>query len=147
MKKVLKLLFPLVFSLLAYPAVAHHSVAAEYGNAPRVIFEGVIKELYWREPHARMRVEVTGGALPVGEVWDVNSHSPGILARNYGFPPDMVNVGDQVLIYGRTSQWDVPRFALYSLKINGGPEYVLSPFKTPVLDTPEREMVDFEVVP
>lgn len=133
--------------LLAFSANtwAHHSVAAEYGNGERVVFEGVVTELYWREPHTRIRVEVTGGALPVGEVWDANSHSPGILARNYDFPPGMVNVGDQVTMYGRTSQWQVPRFALYSIKVNGSREYVLNPSMVPVLDSAEGALVDFEV--
>lgn len=113
--------------VLAPLALAHHSVAAEYGNGERVYIEGVITDLFWHEPHARIRIETTGGAVNSGEEWDVTTHSPGILARNYDFPPNMVKVGDEVRIYGRVSQFGLPRFALHSISVNGSDEYVLSP--------------------
>ena len=110
------------------PASAHHSVAAEYGNAPRVYFEGDVSELYWVPPHVRIRAVATeGGDIPPGDTWDLTTHPPGILARNYDFPPGSVEVGDHIRVYGRASQFGLPRFAIFSMSVNGGEEKILSP--------------------
>lgn len=118
----------LAFAAALLPANAHHSVAAEYGNAPRLYFEGKVTELFWKPPHVRIRATSSdGGDIPAGDTWDLTSHPPGILARNYDFPPGSVNVGDHIRAYGRASQFGLPRFAIFSMSVNGGEEKILSP--------------------
>ena len=117
-----------LFAGAVLPVSAHHSVAAEYGNAPRVYFVGEVTELFWTPPHVRIRaVSTAGGDIPAGDTWDLTTHPPGILARNYDFPPGSVKVGDHIRVYGRASQFGLPRFAIFSMSVNGGDEQMLSP--------------------
>ena len=52
---------PLLFGLLlaAVPAVAHHSVAAEYDFDKPVEFTGTLKQMEWINPHSMLHLEVT----------------------------------------------------------------------------------------
>src|SRR6266516_8022766 len=43
----------------AIPAVAHHSVAAEYDFDKPVEFTGTLKQMEWINPHAMLHLEVT----------------------------------------------------------------------------------------
>ena len=106
---------------LAGAANAHHSVAAEFGNAEMFEIEGVVERLFWTDPHIRVRIRITGGPLEEGETWDAVSHAPGLLARTYGLFPGEIEVGDTLLIYGRPSQFNVNRFSMRNVSINGGP--------------------------
>ena len=93
-----------VFLAGAGAANAHHSVAAEFGNAEMFEIEGVVERLFWTDPHIRVRIRITGGPLEEGETWDAVSHAPGLLARTYGLYPGEIEVGDTLQIYGRPSQ-------------------------------------------
>ena len=110
-----------VFLLGAGAANAHHSVAAEFGNAEQFEIEGVVERLFWTDPHIRVRIRITSGPLEEGEIWDAVSHAPGLLARTYGLYPGEIEVGDTLLIYGRPSQFNVNRFSMRNVSINGGP--------------------------
>lgn len=44
-----------------------------------------------------------------------------LLARTYGLYPGEIEVGDSLLIYGRPSQFNVNRFSMRNVSINGGP--------------------------
>ncbi len=103
-------------------ANAHHSVAAEFGNAEQFEIEGVVERLFWTDPHIRVRIRITGGPLEEGEIWDAVSHAPGLLARTYGLYPGEIEVGDTLVIFGRPSQFNVNRFSMRNVSINGGPE-------------------------
>lgn len=128
-KRLLLAISALLTGFLGPLAVqAHHSIAAEYGDAQRVYLEGVVSELYWTNPHVRIRVVTTqGGDVPANETWDVTTHPPGNLARNFDFPPEKLKVGDHVRIYGRRSQFGIPRFLLAGISVNGGEEEWLLP--------------------
>ncbi len=45
--------------LAAVPAVAHHSVAAEYDFDKPVEFTGTLKQMEWINPHSMLHLEVT----------------------------------------------------------------------------------------
>jgi uncharacterized protein DUF6152 len=45
--------------LAALPAVAHHSVAAEYDFEKPIEFTGTLKQMEWINPHAMLHLEVT----------------------------------------------------------------------------------------
>jgi len=45
--------------LTAIPAVAHHSVAAEYDFEKPVNFTGTLKQMEWINPHSMLHLEVT----------------------------------------------------------------------------------------
>src|SRR5438445_13243823 len=45
--------------LAAIPAIAHHSVAAEYDFDKPVEFTGTLKQMEWLNPHPMLHLEVT----------------------------------------------------------------------------------------
>ena len=102
---------------------AHHAIVAEYGGSsqPLVKLEGEVTKVRWRAPHVEVYVRVSGGDLPVGEEWVVNSHAPGLLARTYGIQPGEVSAGDKVRFVGWKTRFNVPRYHMRALSINGGP--------------------------
>ena len=107
----------------AASANAHHAITAEYGGSsqPLVKLEGKVTKVRWRAPHIEIYVEVTGGDLPIGEEWVINSHAPGLLARTYGVTPDQVKVDDEIRFVGWKTRFNVPRYHMRALSINGGP--------------------------
>ncbi len=100
---------------------AHHSVVAEFGTAEMVEIGGVVEKLFWTDPHIRVRIRVTDGPIPEGETWDAVSHAPGLLARTYGLYPGEIEVGDRLVMVGRPSAFNVNRFSMRNVSINGGP--------------------------
>ena len=100
---------------------AHHSVVSEFGTAEMVEIDGVVEKLFWTDPHIRIRIRVTGGPIPEGEIWDAVSHAPGLLARTYGLYPGEIEVGDRLVMFGRASAFNVNRFSMRNVSINGGP--------------------------
>lgn len=123
LKKILQWVAAVSILATSSVALAHHAIVAEYGGSsqPLIPLEGEVIKVRWVAPHVEVRIKVTGGDLPKGEVWIVNSHAPGLLARTYGIMPGEVKVGDNVRFVGWRSRFDVPRFHMRAISINGGP--------------------------
>lgn len=114
----------MLFALVAAPlSHAHHAITAEYGGSsqPLINLEGKVTKVRWRAPHVEIYIEVSGGDMTPGEQWVINSHAPGLLARTYGIMPDEVKIGDEVRFVGWKSRFNVPRYHMRALSINGGP--------------------------
>ena len=87
----------LVF-VLTQSGHAHHSFAAEFTADDPMIIEGVVTEIWFRNPHARYYVDVTteDGAV---EHWDTRAGSPSLMTRR-GWTKNSIKVGDHVVLYG-----------------------------------------------
>ena len=79
---------------IALPALAHHSFAM-FDQSKQVSLSGTVREFQWTNPHAFIRVEVTGGGTT--EIWDVELNSPNNLKRQ-GWNSLSVKTGDKVNI-------------------------------------------------
>jgi hypothetical protein len=80
------------------PTIAHHSYAAEFDrNAPATI-EGVVTEVWFRNPHVRYYIKVVDEN---GEevTWDTRGLSPVKLVRQ-GWTKDTIKVGDRITMHG-----------------------------------------------
>jgi len=84
--------------IAAVPAVAHHSISAEFDTSKEITFTGVVKKIDWMNPHIYTHVEVKS---PDGKmtVYKVEGGPPNALFRQ-GWRKDTLKVGDTVTVTG-----------------------------------------------
>ena len=93
----------IVFGLgLGAPASSHHSFLAQYDEDTSFRIEGVVTEVWYQNPHARVYVEVTTDDGET-EVWETETYPRNILARR-GWRHDDLKVGDDVVVVGRRAR-------------------------------------------
>jgi len=106
MKKLLAFL-TLVAALLAVagPLFAHHGRGATYDMKKEVALKGTISEVYWRNPHIQVSVDVKDDSGKV-TTWVIEHSNITTLAMQ-GYGKTTLKVGDNVTAYvhpGATGQ-------------------------------------------
>lgn len=96
MNRQLPTLTALVVSLVSLPSAAHHSRAA-FDSDRTIEVTGVVTELEWTSPHARLYVRPNDGDET--DVWNFELPSPVALLRR-GWRRDELEVGDVVTVTG-----------------------------------------------
>ena len=84
--------------LLAIPAFAHHSFAAEYHEGQTVSVDGTITAFLYRNPHSFVEMESTD-SNGVSTKWIAEWFGAGRLAR-IGINADTLKPGDKVMMTG-----------------------------------------------
>ena len=84
--------------VLALPALAHHSFAAEYDAKRPVTLHGVVTRVEWFNPHARFSIDVKDESGNVTS-WNLELASPNAL-RRLGWTKDFLQVGGEVTVVG-----------------------------------------------
>ena len=82
----------------AFPALAHHSVAAGFDMDKTTTVVGAITKMEWRNPHARLSIQVKNEQA-VLETWEVWFSSANGLYRR-GWREDDLPVGATVTVTG-----------------------------------------------
>ena len=117
------LLLPLL--LFSSTATAHHAVAVAFDTENLQTIEGVVTDVFWRNPHIVLTVERTldGGGV---DTWKAESGSTNALQR-VGIGPDIVSVGDRVSLFGALSRRGLNSMAAYTMTLADGTEVPLWP--------------------
>lgn len=104
-------------------ASAHHAATGRYEPDAFGEIEGVIADVFWRNPHVRLliAVEAEGGQE---DVWEVDFGSVNTVQR-LGVPRDSVTVGERVSVYGRLGRDGLKAMFAGSIVLPGGEEVLL----------------------
>lgn len=86
-----------MFSAFAAPALAHHSMAAQYDEKKPVTLKGVVTKVDWTNPHVWVFVDVDA------VTWGVELPSR-VELRRAGWTGDSVKVGDMVTVDGSAAR-------------------------------------------
>ena len=81
------------------PAVAHHSVSAEFDSARRVELTGVVTKIEWTNPHTYFYIDAANPRTGNVEIWALELGSPNGLMRQ-GFTRSSMKIGDVVTVAG-----------------------------------------------
>jgi hypothetical protein len=81
-------------SLLALPAVAHHSFAM-FDQTKEVTLKGKVVDFQWTNPHAFIHIEVPAEGGKGNEVWEIELNSPNNLKRQ-GWSSTSLKPGEDI---------------------------------------------------
>jgi len=98
MKKTILGVLAGVGFMLAVPAFAHHSFAAEYDSTKPMTATGEVTKVEWMNPHARFYVDMKDEAGKVTN-WEFELGSPNGLMRQ-GWTRNSLKVGDSISVEG-----------------------------------------------
>jgi len=104
------------------PARGHHSFTAEFTAEETATLEGVVTEVWFRNPHVRYLFTVTD-ADGNEETWDARG-SPVVWLARKGWTKDSIKVGDRVSFYGFLGKDGRRLLSIMTVTLEDGTELV-----------------------
>lgn len=102
-RKVLGLVLGIGVLVSVAPAVAHHSVSAEFDTTKTITFTGKVKEVNWGNPHIYTSVEAADPDSGKMTVFRVEGAAPNALFRQ-GWRKDTLKIGQTVKVTGNRAK-------------------------------------------
>ena len=96
---------------------AHHSFAVEFTAEKTIEIEGVVSEIWFRNPHVRYYVDIIDNNEIIS--WDVRTSSPSLLVRK-GWTKNTIQVGDKISIIGHPGRDGRKLLSVISIKLPDG---------------------------
>ena len=96
---------------------AHHSFAVEFTAEKTIEIEGVVSEIWFRNPHVRYYVDIIDNNEIIS--WDVRTSSPSLLVRK-GWTKNTIQVGDKISIIGHPGRDGRKLLSVISIKLSDG---------------------------
>jgi hypothetical protein len=96
MKSCVLAVLPVCLLLAAWPAVAHHSFAAQYDSKDLMTLKGVITKVEWTNPHIYFYIDVKDESGKVTN-WGLEGYPPNTLKRT-GFPREILKLGETITV-------------------------------------------------
>jgi hypothetical protein len=120
-----------MFIVLGAPALAHHSFPAEFDRSRQGELTGTIIGVWFKNPHARYRMEVSNEDDTVTE-WDIQTTSVTSL-RRVGWGPDTLTVGETVRVWGDLGHGGTKKLFMRGMQKADGSEHLpTGPIRTRV---------------
>lgn len=97
---------------------AHHSYAAEFDADSPTTIEGVVREVWFKNPHVRYYVDVTDkdGSIVT---WDVRGLAPVKLVRQ-GWTKKTIQVGDRIQLHGHVGHTNKLIMSILDIRLADG---------------------------
>jgi len=96
-----------LLTALAFPALAHHSIAVHYDQSTSVTVNGVVTQFLWRNPHVFVYLEVTDEAGGI-QNWVLQWQNTQVLRRR-GFDADSIQPGERLTVSGSPERHEPQR--------------------------------------
>ena len=96
---------------------AHHSYAAEFDSDHTQTIEGVVKEVWFKNPHVRYYVSVVEDGVET--VWDTRGLSPVKLVRQ-GWTKRTISVGDRITLHGHVGRVNKSIMSILEITLEDG---------------------------
>jgi hypothetical protein len=78
---------------------AHHSFAALYDANQAIRVRGTVETLEWKNPHVTLTLAVRD-ASGIETHWAFEMGAPRVLTMQFGWTPESLKVGDQIVVEG-----------------------------------------------
>ena len=114
-----RMLLVVVTSVIVWPSVstAHHSYAAEFDSNHPATIEGVVKEVWFKNPHVRYYVSVVEDGKET--LWDARGLSPVKLVRQ-GWTKKTIKVGDRIRLHGHVGHTNKTILSILEITLEDG---------------------------
>jgi hypothetical protein len=108
----------LAMCLFALQAGAHHSLAVEFDITSLVTIEGVVTEVWFKNPHVRYYLAVTdesGNEV----IWDTHAHNVTAMTQQ-GYTSETIKVGDRLILEGNGTRNGSPKLFIRAWTLPDG---------------------------
>ena len=113
-----KLTIILLILSFANSVQAHPSFAVEFTAEKTITINGVVTEIWFRNPHVRYYVDIINNKNKI-ESWDVRTSSPSLLVR-VSWTKRTIQVGDTINIITHPGRDDRKLLSVISIKLPDG---------------------------